>query len=323
MFHIYNIFFSKKIKRDSLILYNKTNIDLNDEFFQIKEVQNQIYYKNLSYIETIAGERAKVGNALIMVNNLINICEKIRCKNIISPGGGLDSLIKNPIFINESNITIYPNSYKNKIKIDIKLSFYNNFLFRYRKKPHLMKYRILREEIIKNLPNYDIAPEDLYIHIRSGDIFVNLISPNYAQPPLCFYQKIINENNFKKIYLLSNGHENPVLDALLKIYPKIKYIHDSLEGDISLIVNAYNFIMSISTFSWTLILFNNNLKNLYVYEINYSHLYIANCMIHNMKASIKYKNIMAHKWKNSKEQLDLMINENCMHNKIESFFQSK
>ena len=304
-------------------MFNNTNIDLNDEFFQIKEVQNQIYYKNLTYIETLAGDRAKVGNALIMLNNLINICEKIRCKNIISPGGGLDSIIKNPIFINESNITIFPNSYKNKMKIDIKLSFYNNFLFRYRKKPHLMKLRILREEIFNNLPKCDINPEDLYIHIRSGDIFVNLISPNYAQPPLCFYEKIINENNYKKIYLVSNGRENPVFNALLKIYPNIKYIHDSLEGDISLIVNAYNFIMSISTFSWALILFNNNLKNLYVYEINSSHLYIPNCTIHNMKASIKYKSIMAHKWKNSKEQLNLMLNENCTNATIESYFESK
>ena len=46
---------------------------------------------------------------------------------------------------------------------------------------------------------------------------MNAINTNYAQPPLCFYKKIINENNYENIYLISNGHENPVVDRLLKL----------------------------------------------------------------------------------------------------------
>ena len=49
----------------------KPNIDLNNEFFQIKEVQEQIKSKNLTYTNTIFGGRYKVGNALI--NNIICI----------------------------------------------------------------------------------------------------------------------------------------------------------------------------------------------------------------------------------------------------------
>ena len=52
----------------------KSNIDLNDEFFQIKEVQEQIKSKNLTYINTIFGDKNKVGNALTTLNNLINVC---------------------------------------------------------------------------------------------------------------------------------------------------------------------------------------------------------------------------------------------------------
>lgn len=50
----------------------KPNIDLNNEFFQIKEVQEQIKSKNLTYTNTIFGDRYKVGNALTILNNLIN-----------------------------------------------------------------------------------------------------------------------------------------------------------------------------------------------------------------------------------------------------------
>ena len=61
----------KKIENNSNI---KSNIDLNDEFFQIKEVQEQIKSKNLTYINTIFGDKNKVGNALTTLNNLINVC---------------------------------------------------------------------------------------------------------------------------------------------------------------------------------------------------------------------------------------------------------
>ena len=44
-----------------------------------------------------------------------------------------------------------------------------------------------------------------------------------------FLSKIINENNFTNIFLLSNGHENSCVDTLLKLYPNIKFIHGSVE----------------------------------------------------------------------------------------------
>jgi hypothetical protein len=70
----------------------KTNIKYDDEIFQLAEVKEQIKKKNISYIETISGGFGNIGNALIMLNNLINICENIKCKNIITPGGVLIKL---------------------------------------------------------------------------------------------------------------------------------------------------------------------------------------------------------------------------------------
>ena len=108
-----------------------------------------------------------------------------------------------------------------------------------------MRLSVIRDEVFKNIPKYKANPNDLYINIRSGDIFLNAINPHYSQPPLCFYKKIILNNKFNKIFILSNGHENPVVDKLLKMYKTIKYIHGSIEFDISVIVNAYNFVMPV------------------------------------------------------------------------------
>ena len=102
----------------------ETNIEYNDDFFQLAEVKEQIKRKNITYIETISGGYGNIGNALIMLNNLINICENIKCKNIIAPGGSLNKIIKKPIFYKEKNIIIWPNLYKKKINIDIIMNIY-------------------------------------------------------------------------------------------------------------------------------------------------------------------------------------------------------
>jgi hypothetical protein len=51
----------------------KTNIDYDDDFYQLPEVKVQIKRKNISYIETIAPGVGceNIGNALILLNNLI------------------------------------------------------------------------------------------------------------------------------------------------------------------------------------------------------------------------------------------------------------
>ena len=316
---IINFLSQNNIKPNILALLKLSNIDTNDDFFQIKQVQQQIYNNNLTYINSISGGNGFIGNALIMLNKLINICENIRCQNIIAPAS-LNCIIKKPIFYKDYNITIYPESHKNQIKIDIKLSTYNNFYFNYRKKPIHMRLRIIRNEVLQNIPKYNAGKNDLYINIRSGDVFVTVINPNYAQPPLCFYQKIINENIFEKIFIMSNGHENPVVDELLKLYPKIKYIHGTLVEDIAVVIYSYNFVMPISTFPITLINLNFNLLNIYLYELINYQLTNVNYKIHTMKPSFSYDNIMKGKWKNTKEQLNLMLNESCINSTMITYF---
>ena len=93
----------------------------------------------------------------------------------------------------------------------------------------------------------------------------------------------------------------------------------TLENAISIIINAYNFVMPISTFPGTLIHLNNNLKNLYIYELLRYNIERVNYTIHKMKPSPKYSQIMARKWKKTKEQLELMINENCINNTMQIF----
>ena len=88
-----------------------------------------------------------------------------------------------------------------------------------------------------------------------------------------------------------------------------------------MIIYSYNLVHSVSTFQEYLIPFNNNLENLYVYELIYYDVSNINYNVHKMKPSIKYKNIMQNKWKIAKDQLNLMITENCLNSNIYSYYK--
>ena len=317
----------------SMILSNKRNeIDIKDEFLKLDSIKSQIEEKNLTSFETIYGGNGNIGNALFILNNLINICENIKCKNVLIPEQ-LGDLIKNKIKIKSTKyknneITILPPSYKKEMNITLNINAYLLFIYRYKDKKHKLFLDVVNDEILNNLPAYKANPDDLYINIRSGDVFVNIMHGSYSQPPLCFYQKIIQENKFQNIYLISNGKENPLVDILLNSYPNIQYMHGTPIEDMSVLVNVYNLVLPVSSFPYAAIRFNDNLKNLFIYDIMietelvnwYAEDYYFKNMkytIYKMKPSSNYEKIMKGKWQKSKIQLDLMINEECINNSFE------
>ena len=160
---------------------------------------SQTIKKNITNLYSIFyTTKCKFGNLLVILNKLIFFCEILNCKKII-----LDKnifwFIKKKIIINNSNITI---------DVDDKKKYYNNsfiiyydsdniFYTIFQIKPNI-KINYLRNEILSNLPKTNTSKKDLYIHVRSGDIFIISHYP-YAQPPLCFYLTILKYFRFNNI----------------------------------------------------------------------------------------------------------------------------
>ena len=261
------------------------------------------------------------GNSLVLLNNLIYYCEILNIKNIylnsnfkwpihqnVSYGKMNISLIsKKSINLNKDNIIIF----------DKKLTYFQKVF-----KPEI-RINILKNEIKRYLPTIKINEDDLYIHIRGGDIFDYKAKGNinYAQPPLCLYTKVLTKFNFRNIFILSMDNSNPIIKLLINEFPQIILTHNSIEIDISILLNAFNLIGSMSSFLTSIIILNENLKNFFEYD-NYSlsqkylHLhhdiykYKINYSIYKIKPSTKYLKEMF-PWKNTKEQRKLMINEKC------------
>ena len=295
-------------KNTSLIKKEKQNI------LDLFSIENS----NISFIDKIFyTSNYNFGNILVNLNKLIFYCEIIGCKSII-----LDKnifwFIKNTIQIPINNMTIGVGNYNSSLYFfnDSDKLLFSSFLFRKE-----IRLNFLRNEIISNLPIFYTSKDDLYIHIRSGDIFT---FPNkyYSQPPLCFYQNILYNNKFKNIYLITFDTKNPVIKKLINQFSNIIYTNDSLENDISKLIYAYNVVASISSFLNLIIQLNYNLKflwdfNIYktsekilLYHYDLYKFPYHNFTIFRMEPSNQYREIM-YNWKNNKIQNKLMVKEKC------------
>ena len=295
-----------KIELINELQKNPKKLNLNSSF------EDKIVYVDKSF---------NFGNSLVLLNNLIYYCEILNIKNIY-----LNSNYKWPISKNVShgkmNISLISalniNLNKDNIIIFDKKLVYFQKVF----KPEI-RINILKTEIKRYLPEIKINKDDLYIHIRGGDIFDYKAKGNinYAQPPLCLYIKVITKFKFRNIFILSMDNSNPIIKLLINEFPQIILTHNSIEIDISILLNAFNLIGSMSSFLTSIIILNENLKNFFEYD-NYSlsqkylHLhhdiykYKINYSIYKIKPSTKYLKEMF-PWKNTKEQRKLMINEKC------------
>ena len=286
---------------------------------------SNIKKKPINKIETFfIGYDIPFGNSLININNLIFTCEIVGCNKIILKDHRIKRpwLIKNPIYIKKLNLTIMlgPRVHCDDdtvlcISIATWDPFFPTFV-----KPQV-RIRYIRDELINNLPLVKTEPDELYIHIRGGDVFKKNPSTAYAQPPFCFYEKILDNNKYKNIYILSMDRRNVVLDALMNKYKNIIFNKHKYEYDISLLINAYNLVTSVSSFVISTIKLNDNLKDLWEYDINrlsekflfmHHHLYKFDIKykIHTMKSSDEYAQKM-YIWRNTEEQLKLMLEDKC------------
>ena len=278
---------------------------------------SEIKKKRMNKVETIfADDTANFGNSLIDINNIIFYCEVVGCHTIIL--NTTYSLIKHPLYIKKLNIKIIPGSEVNCA--DESTICYVKFYHPQFIRPQI-RMQYLREEIIRNIPKVNIDSKALYINIRGGDIFSSYIHPSYSQPPLCFYEKIINNNKFKNIYIISKDRQNPVLNALTDKYNNIIFRLNNYETDIASLVHAYYVVAPVSSFFFSAIKLNDNLKILWEYDIYrlkekfrwlHHDLYKFDIKykIYTMKPSDIYADQMYY-WRNTQSQLKLMIEDKC------------
>ena len=313
---MYNDYLSlKNMTNDSSILSNYKN--------EILQILSRNAHKNITSIDKIyINYQLRFGNQLVLMNKVIFYCEIVGCKKIIL-GQNNNLYTRNKIIDEKYNLTIETLSSSDDCNSDTFISTYYPHPFYYflvvRPENRL---GVLKNEILKNLPFIITNTDDLYIHIRSGDIFhMPDVAVGLTQPPLCFYKTIIEQNKFKKIYIITENEYNPVTNKLVRIYDNVIYNKKNLEVDIASLAYAYNIVGSISSFYTGIIKFNDNLKNVWEYDIyklkdQIYHLhhninnFKRNYTIYRMSSSKIYKERM-YTWRGTKGQLNIMLRDKC------------
>jgi hypothetical protein len=129
---------------------------------------------------------------------------------------------------------------------------------------------ILVNEVLELKDTPYIPDTDLLIHVRSTDIYKAEPHKSYAQPPISFYNKVIEDSKCNNIYILSDDNKNFVVEYLQKTYrPKTILVEEpDAKKAYNILRNTKNVCTSTSSFCTTATLLKpkNQTKNIFTYE---------------------------------------------------------
>ena len=294
----------------------------------LRDKFSEKFKKNINLVKNIfVTKTGGLGNQLCALNNIIFYSEILGIKNIYLNDAYNNWYIKNKIITGKINISL---ENKNQINCNSEDTIcghiYYDFFFPVVFKPTARSV-ILKDEIKRNMPKINTNKNDLYIYIRTGDVFEKS-GNSYSPSPYCFYQKILKQFNFKNIYLVSMDDKSPIITKLLSDYPKIIHQFHPLEYDFSTIMNAHNLVNCYSSFAQTGIYFNDVIDNLWEYDFyklgdrvfHFHHDFEKlnrEFNIYRMKPSENYTNIMFN-WRNEDYQKKVLFEENCKYDFIKT-----
>ena len=168
---------------------------------------------------------------------------------------------------------------------------------------------ILRKSI--NLVGVDgISSQYLTVFIRSGDIFTESPNPNYGQPPFSFFRKVIEENPWKKVFIMAEDDSNPTSTELLDFCHQHGINHQlvrrGMRGDFEFLLGSTNLCFGFTSLIPALAQLSKNLLKAFSFE---TRIWTEGVQIVQIKDEIGiYKDsILNNNWKNSSDQLKLML----------------
>ena len=221
---------------------------------------------------TITKHMGRLGNNMTYIINAIDYCIENNINRLI---------FNKPIHSNNHHINILIHGDSIDINIDEKRKnskkknesqwghyFYRDNVPFFKRKEIALKYIVPKLKITPQKINNNA----LVIHIRGGDIF-SRGHYAYIQPPISFYEKIINSKKWEKIYLISEDNKNPCLEILKNKYNCISSLDNKerngknnwgFNEDLSIMLGATNFVASKSSLSPLIIQLSKTIKNIYL-----------------------------------------------------------
>jgi len=302
----YAIFGKKQDSKVTLCLPCEASDHLNEN--------DKVDYSSLDGI--VLTKESRFGNSIRQIANSIRLCKANNIGKIYLP---YFWWIKDGVLPLNRAITIYN---KKLLRLDNDEKLLVGRFFELKKIDSLALQEINNYEVlrgIENLINIDfnyppLSADHLVIHIRSGDIFNKIVHPNYGQPPLSFYQKVMKYRKWDRVTIVSENAANPVIEYLLRysvqhFETEIRIFRD-LKSDIEYLLRAKNLVASCGTFCRGIAALSYNLREVHSFENGFEswgNSKINQCRWIDSLGEYK-KSILSSNWSNSKSQRTMMIN---------------
>ncbi|WP_372572814.1 hypothetical protein [Ruegeria jejuensis] len=262
-------------------------------------------------------EYGRMGNNLLQVSSALLLARSLGLQYVQVPN---TELIKIEAQKTVKGLTFLPPSYNTqKLGGFLTSNFYQG--------PRLERLgirmperrKILKKYLVEaaNIPLPQAEPEGcLTIHLRSGDAFKKDPHPDFAQPPLAFYQMAIDDaresQKINRVRLVYEDTRNPCVEAL-QTYLKqtgltVLLQSGTLHEDLSVLMSARHLTFGYGTFGVGVCLLSDAAETVRVFGASgpayeqFDHLTSTEAW---GDISGRYPRIG--EWKASQDQLDLML----------------
>ena len=292
------------------------------EFINYMKKHTRGKFTDIKYI--YIGAKTSYENSLMILNKALFYCELVNCKKIILDKKYYWFINKNYRF-NKKKIEITRNYLKNLeykdtiVDRSLNLIIFNRYIL-----PENKIY-LFKNEILKNFPEVKTSPTELYLYIKSGDIFLKTDQLYHIQPPLCFYKEIIENHTqgITNITIVSELDKNIAINKLQKDYPNVTFNEIPFKVSFAYLTKAYNIAGANCPLLYFIIRLNDNLRNFWEYDtrndINNEKLSVENALkfvknrkinYYRMSTTDYYKNTQLFS-KDTFYKFYLMFNHKC------------
>lgn len=223
-------------------------------------------------ILTITKHLGRLGNNMTYILNAIDYCIKNNF-NVLKFGPSIPSNVHRLNILIEGDSMVISDPTLNHDKAAENKGFWGHYFYRgevpFSRRRELCLTYIVPKLKFKPSP---IDPNALVIHIRGGDIF-DRQHYAYVQPPLSFYENIINSRKWSTIYLCSENNKNPCFDILKKKYNCVSCLDNrdrhggnywGFQEDLSLMIGATHFVASKTSLSPLIIYLSKTIQHVYL-----------------------------------------------------------
>lgn len=297
------------VKEHTQPIYKAYPRDINARRKLLEEAVGKQNIQNgtLKYPSIRIKKYGRLGNNILQLSNAIFLSEAMNTSTIYINKGFC--FIHNNITTSKG-IKIIPTGKAPKETVTL----YSE-LFGLKAKGHFPETRGYEfgNESLKDIPRIETDDEALYIHVRSGDVFKDNPNKYYGQPPLCYYESIINIWGFKDVYVIAEDTKNPVIDALIKKY-NVTHINTTVPETIGYILSAKNVAISSGSFVPSILRLapDDPSKKIFKYGGSFGiNADIWRKFYFTTTSKYYCDHILGNHWNNTKEQYEIMLNESC------------